>query len=76
MWHLILYAVGAVVGLCGLAVLGVEIAARVHARRTPEPTTEADAIRENRRTRLRKSFPGLLPGGSERALTECCSVAR
>jgi hypothetical protein len=61
MWHLILYALGAVVGFCGLVMLGVEIAGRVHARLPPEPATEADAIREIRRTRLRKAFPGLLP---------------
>jgi len=60
-WHIILYGLGIVVGFYVLAALGVHLAAWVHARWSPEPDTEADMIREARRARLRKAFPGLLP---------------
>ena len=60
-WQIILYGLGVVVGFFALAALGVHIAAWVHARWWPEPDTEADLIRNARRARLRKVFPGLLP---------------
>ncbi len=52
---------GAVALFYLLVALGISIAARIHAARTAEPATPADTIREQRRARLRRAFPGLLP---------------
>ena len=57
----LLGAIGAVAALYTLVALAITIGARIHAARTPEPPTVADEIREARRARLRRAFPGLLP---------------
>jgi hypothetical protein len=66
MWPVILYGLGAVAGFYILAAIGISIAAHFHAHRTPEPKTLADEIREARREKLRKAFPGLLPEDRDR----------
>ncbi len=71
MWWLArisLVVLGAVALFYLLVALGVSIAARIHAARTPEPETLADTIRGARRARLRKAFPGLLPEDQGRRL--------
>jgi hypothetical protein len=66
MWWLILYAVAALIGFGILAVVVSALAGHIHALRTPDPDTLADLIRQARRERVRRTFPGLLPEDRKR----------
>ena len=68
MWQIIFYGLSPIAGFYAQVAIGVEIAARVHARWTPEPKTFADEIRDARRASTARGVSGAVAGEPETAV--------